>query len=453
MPHLVPRWGGLLLAGLAVLILTEPGVGARDRFQRGYAAFQERHYETARDVFRRLVRDSPDSPRSRDSRYFLRRMRMYGVTEAAPPILRVRLAEESRLAGRTPSRLTVRAPEDTPRGGIPPGSDWTARVGSDSTVVISAAGRTYRGRPFLRLEPAAYGDDLVHDGTSYRGRFELRAGRERVILINVLPVPHYLYGVVRKEIAPGWPLAAVKAQAVAARSYALYRRRHARGETYHLDSGGLAQVYGGRSAETRRVIRAVDTTRGQVLVHRGRLVPAFFHANSGGYVETAGAIWTGSRTPYIVAKPDTWSLRARHVSWGEVVPLGVLNRALREEGYPPMHDGASLRVAERLSSGRALKMSYRTPGGRRRTIDAETFRHAVGSDRVRSTWFEAIRTRGDHVHFRGRGWGHGVGMSQWGAHTMASAGVGYRRILSFYYQKGRIHPHFGPGSSEVKKDG
>lgn len=445
--------GGILLAGLLLLVPVAVDGAERELFRRGYTAFQEQRYGTARGVFHRLVRMFPDSPRGRDGRYFLRRMDMYGVREEPPPVLRVRLAEGSRITGRTRFRLAVRGPGDGAREDVPPDSEWTARVDSDSTVVITTDDRRRRGRPFLRLEPTAAGEDLVHDGTPYRGRFELRAGGGRVMLINVLPVHHYLYGVIRKELAPGWPRAAVKAQAVAARSYALYRRRRAGGTSYHLDSGGRAQVYGGRPAETRRVRRAVDITRGQVLVHRGRLVPAFFHANSGGHVETAGAIWTGSRTPYIVAKPDTWSLRARHARWHASISDVEINRALREKGYPNMDGDASLRVAERLPSGRALALSYRTAEGGRRAIDAETFRSAVGSDRVRSAWFETIRDREGRVDFRGRGWGHGVGMSQWGAHAMASAGVDYRRILSFYYQLGRLHSDFGPGPPEGEDDG
>lgn len=445
-------WLGLVGLILTAVLMAPPPGETGDRFRRGYGAYREGRYETAGRVFRRLIRDSPGSPRSRDGRYFLRRIRTFGEGGVSPPVLRVRLAHKRRVAGRTRSRLRIRGPDGSIRGRMPSGTEWAAQTGAGSDVEISAEGLVRRGRPYLRLEPAGDEAGLVHGGTAYRGRFELRARQGNVTLINVIPVHHYLYGVVRKEIAPGWPRAVVKAQAVAARSFALDRVRRSDGRPFDLDAGSLAQVYGGRAAETRRVIRAVNATRGQVLVHRGRLVPGFFHANSGGHVETAGAIWTGSRTPYIVSKPDTWSLGARHDRWRETVSHVRLDRALREAGHPGIHEDPGVRVEERLPSGRTRTLSYRTDEGSRRRIEAETFRLAVGANRLRSAWFESIRGENDRIRFRGRGWGHGVGMSQWGAHAMAEAGVGYRRILSFYYQNGRLHPDYGPGLPGVRGD-
>ena len=264
---------------------------------------------------------------------------------------------------------------------------------------------------------------------SFRGDLELRHRPSGIEFVNILDVEDYLRGVVAKEMVSTWPLEALKAQAVAARTFALHRADKRADEPYDVEAGVRSQVYGGFGAETPDTDHAVAETRGEVLLYEGRFALANFHANSGGATAGAGDVW-GVEVPYLKGRSDPYSLEAPNSDWTCSLGRSDLARLIGAPGGAGP-GSIGLAVEARDPSGRAMSGLVSTKD-RRKRIGSNQFRLDMGPGRVRSTNF-SVHKRGGAYHIAGKGFGHGVGMSQWGARRMAAEGFGCREILGFYY--------------------
>lgn len=415
-------------------------------FLRGLIAFRKGNHARARTHFKKLIRNHPEHPRSEDASYYLDRIKLYSPSAQAP-MVRVQLDQTGRAEGSASGPTLARRSSGETITVVQADQSWSLHRGYLGGLELTVANESHslEGGEGVVFEPLGSGAHVAYDNSRYRGTIKVLPEGETFNVVNVLPLDQYLFGVVRKEIAPGWPIETVKAQSVAARSFALSKIDEDTG-VFDLKSSHLAQVYGGMEAETKRVRKAVRATRGEVLTYSDRVVPAYFHANSGGHIETAASVWNGSRTPYIVPKPDTWSRNTRHYRWEASVSVEQLNRSLSKHDYPRLSQSPDVRVESRLESGRSRSISYRTRYDSRRTLPASDFRMAVGPNRLKSSWFESIRRNGSTLHFEGRGWGHGIGMSQWGAHRMGEKGLSYRKILNFYYERAKLMGQYGLGT-------
>jgi stage II sporulation protein D len=244
--------------------------------------------------------------------------------------------------------------------------------------------------------------------------------------IQELRLEDYVAGVVTGEMPATFPPEALKAQAVAARSYALTRRiaALAAGRRWDLSAGVLAQVFhpGKPSAAARA---ATAATAGEVLALGMVPVDAYFHASCGGTTE-AGAPALAHDLPYLVAAPCGRCDDAAGVRWSVRVERAELGRVAglrRKVG--------EVRIAERTGSGRAARVELEA-GKRTVSLAGADLRRRLGWSRLPSLSFE-VRVEGDDVVFDGRGRGHGAGMCQWGAAGMAREGKGYKEILAHYY--------------------
>jgi stage II sporulation protein D len=299
------------------------------------------------------------------------------------------------------------------------------------------AGRMQRGR----IEISAPGGFLRVNGKLYRSRLSILAKGNSCAVINTLDLEKYLAGLINKEMVPSWPLEALKAQAVASRTYALYQARENRRRDYDLESTTQDQVYDGASSETPRSSRAVAETRNQVLAFGDRPIKAYFHANCGGMTEVPEFVWGGGHQGQFrtVACPyhqrekyrRRWSVQVNRAQLESalrkvagLIPRGFLRIAHLEAGAP----NASQRLSDVLISDAS---------GNNLIISANTFRNAVGNTKVKSTAF-TIRKAADGYRIEGEGAGHGVGMCQVGARGMADEGKGYRQILRYYYPLAKI---------------
>lgn len=277
--------------------------------------------------------------------------------------------------------------------------------------------------------------------TRYRGGMEFRVENGALLAINELNIEDYLRGVVPREMPAGWPEEALKAQAVAARNYALQRVEATRGSSYNVSNDRLSQVYGGYDAESPATSRAVDATRGLVMEYGDRLITAFFHSCSGGSTENAEDIW-GNPVPYIRGREDPYDKNDRYYDWRVEYTADQLAVQLRS--YDDGYDFAEIDDLEELartSSGlRVEKMAVTgtDSGGRSvRTViaPADKVRFALG---LRSAMFTLNKVYDQNrklsgVVISGNGWGHGLGMSQWGARGMAEQGYNFQDILQYYY--------------------
>ncbi len=271
----------------------------------------------------------------------------------------------------------------------------------------------------------------VGDGF-YFGRVQIEGDRKsRLRIVNRLPLEVYLLGIVGSEMHAAWPLEALKAQAVAARTYAMHRRTmmRARNSPFDLSSTVLSQVYKGAEDIAPSVVRAVKETRGELMGYHHDVVEALYHSTCGGQTVSARRGF-GKAVPYLIPRICHWCRASTKYRWRLSLPLWEVSRALKKAGLSQGKLQGLHRPA--LSSGLRL-----TERGRKKELSPNALRKAVGYGRVFSDRFTAF-TRGAKVHMQGRGFGHGVGMCQWGARGMALGGKTYRQILRHYYPGVRI---------------
>ncbi|MDQ7031344.1 MAG: SpoIID/LytB domain-containing protein [Desulfonauticus sp.] len=262
----------------------------------------------------------------------------------------------------------------------------------------------------------------------YRGWLALKVKNKQLLVINYLPLEEYLKGVVPKEMSPAWPLEALKAQAVAARSYAYFLHLKSEDKDYDLYSDVGSQVYGGVSSHLRSK-RAVDETRGIILFYKNRPVLAYFHAHSGGVLESAQNVWKVN-FPYFKIKQDYYSNEAKKMYWQAEVPLSKLEQVLHDKGFG-LAGIKRIKCAKFSPSGRVEAFEIQARNGRI-LLASNSLRIWLGPFWVKSTLCK-VSQQGNKIYFSGKGYGHGVGMSQWGAYNLAQKGKDYQKILQFYY--------------------
>ena len=171
----------------------------------------------------------------------------------------------------------------------------------------------------------------IVNGKSYRGTLEIMPAERGLLVVNELPLEEYLVGLINCEISSVWPLEAIKAQAVVARSYALYQKEARKGALYHLESTVLDQVYDGCAVEDARAALGVRETAGEVLTFNGDVVPAFFHSNCGGHTEAVEQVWS-TKISFLGGVSCRYCLDAPTASWDVTLSLAKIEVLLRAGG-------------------------------------------------------------------------------------------------------------------------
>ncbi len=331
---------------------------------------------------------------------------------------------------------------------------WTVRP-ADGGVELQGGGETVRSTGVLVARPA--GGQVRVDGRRYRGAILLRRAASGVTAANVLDMETYLLGVVPHEIGAGRPpeeVEAVKAQAIAARTYAVRHmgRRDALGFDFYATVQD--QVYGGAESEDPVSTDAVRSTAGEIITYNGQPIEAYYHSTCGGRTAALHEVWPGSPRPYLQSVSDRnpaggWfcesSNRFRWTEeWDEAELESTLTAALATRGgVGTVTEVESIAITERSPSGRAAQLRLRTNLGED-VVPGDSIRWVLRpapNRGLNSTAIE-LHTRGDgHVTglvVEGAGWGHGIGMCQIGALGRARAGHSYREILGTYYPGTRI---------------
>jgi stage II sporulation protein D len=283
-----------------------------------------------------------------------------------------------------------------------------------------------------RIEPLGEGEIEV-DGLKYRGNMEIvHDGQGTLTVINDVALEDYVEGVLAGEIPHDWPLEALKAQAIAARTFAFLKMLDARqkGQTCDVENTTFYQVYQGTGKVDDDMKRAVRETRGEILVYRNRPIEAYFHSNCGGHTTAAKDVW-GKDQPYLRSVACDFGNNGAHYRWKATVPIRDIVRKLKAIGVT-LSDVVRISGLDMDGGDRIVNLDILDSDGRVHTIKASAFRMALGPDLVKSTHFNA-RVEGDQVLFDGKGWGHGVGLCQEGAQGMANQGYGAFDILRHYY--------------------
>ena len=272
------------------------------------------------------------------------------------------------------------------------------------------------------------------NGKKYHGNMEISPAEKGLLVVNELPLEDYLVGLINCEISSLWPMEAIKAQAVIARSYAVYQKEVRKNAVYHLESTVMDQVYEGCETEDSRAGRGVKETAGEVLTYKGNVIQAFYHSNCGGHTESSENVW-GFSLPYVQGVDCSYCLATPSAKWEQTMPLNKIESLLKGNGYQ-VAGLLDIRTGRTNRSGRVTDLTLICAKGRL-MISAVNFRKIIGYTFIKSTNFEA-GIAGDDAVFTGIGYGHGVGLCQWGAKQRAGDGFDYREILSYYYPGTRL---------------
>ncbi|MGB5105515.1 MAG: SpoIID/LytB domain-containing protein [Candidatus Zixiibacteriota bacterium] len=291
------------------------------------------------------------------------------------------------------------------------------------------------------------------DKRKFRGIFEFYPdGHDTMYVVNVLHVEDYLRGVLAPEIGrrKEEEVEAVKAQAVAARTYALVTRNKYPGKEYDLVNEILDQVYTGVEGEQRLTDLALKQTRGEVMKSAGRLIDAYYHSTCGGHTDNIEDVWEKEPRSYLVSvEDDTFCNWSKYYTWDEEFPAVTLLANVRS--YLKSTGRTSSRLGKTLND---IAIESRSPGGRIAALKlvTEAGSTALGKDIIRWAFARPglpgiLRSSDFAVELKrnangsvatallhGRGYGHGVGMCQCGAIGRARAGIDYKSILTHYYK-------------------
>jgi stage II sporulation protein D len=284
-----------------------------------------------------------------------------------------------------------------------------------------------------RLAPAA-GSAIKVGSHRYRGALILRLDPGQTLtIVEELGMEQYLEGVLPHEMDPDWPLEALKAQAVVARTFAYANMGKFRKDGFDLTSDTRSQVYRGLTAVNENVRAAVRQTRGEVLGWNGKLLRVYYHACCGGATTDPGSAWGSDDAPPrpLRGVRDPWCRLSPHMKWTAYFPWPDLTAALSERRVLP---GAltALKTGARDAAGFLTSVVAKTKGGSV-AVAARELRTALGATELRSTRIRAVSNLKKGVEFSGAGSGHGVGLCQWGARLQADKGRNYDQILSFYF--------------------
>ncbi|WDV47536.1 SpoIID/LytB domain-containing protein [Clostridiaceae bacterium M8S5] len=312
-------------------------------------------------------------------------------------------------------------------------------------------------------------------GKKYRGYISFGNKEGLLIPINTLKLNEYLYGVVAKEISSTWPIESIKAQAVAARNYgAMYIGKGKAGE-YDLDDTQNSQSYEGYSFEKAIINKAIDDTKDVVIKYKGEIVPTYYHSNSGGHTEDSENVW-GGYEGYIRGVEDEFSIGSPSDTWELVLNKEQINEKLLASGYD-LGAIKNIEIIEASKYGRVQQLLIEGSKDKAILIKGKA-RLVFGTTKIKSAWFEVSGGQDSYVFdvnsgqitktavdnkkilnskgnndiyiydgnetirlengsgkytFTGKGYGHGIGMSQWGSKAMAEQGYDYKAILKHYY--------------------
>ena len=357
----------------------------------------------------------------------------------------------------------------------------------------------------IKIMPVA-GGLLQVEGKKYRGDIEIISNNSLLKVINIIELEKYLYGVLKLEISPNWPVEALRTQAIAARTFALANMNKYIDQGFNLCATANSQEYGGISCEHPATNKAVDDTRGIIATYNGNPINAVYHSDCGGSTENSEDVW-GGYVPYLRSVYSDYeeTVSPPNHQWDYSLSEQEIIAKLAQNDYH-FNKIREIVIGEKTETGRVKSIEIWGNNNKKVTLKSNDFRLLMGPNLVRSSLFtmenrggsrtkpitqnnelqapnpeqedsqkkvsdilkedrdftisellellnrpkktpepkesskpQIIENNVDNaeltVVFHGKGCGHGVGLSQWGAHGMAKLGFNYEEILKYYYQE------------------
>jgi len=365
---------------------------------------------------------------------------------------------------------------------VPPSSTRIAVLTSDGKVKLMYDSATGAFRIYPRKEKSPSLFRINGDSKKvYRGGVEvLRQTGSDLTVINVLPLEEYLYGVVPGEIGASSPVEALKAQAVAARTYTINNLSKYKHLNFNLCTTTYSQVYKGYSVEHPATNKAIDDTKGEIVTYNGKPAAVFYFSSSGGKTEDVKNVWGSDGYPYLASVDDPYeSGTSWHYNWQVSYTAQKIGEIMADRGFN-LGNIVGVYITKRSEAGRATEVVVKGTKGERvytnsntrafLSLDSQWYDITTDSDVsvltasgssvntqlngkkvLTASGVNTINTTGSlsvegsggvkkkvptvptTYIFTGKGWGHAVGMSQEGAKGMADAGFTYKEILTHYF--------------------
>lgn len=248
-------------------------------------------------------------------------------------------------------------------------------------------------------------------------------------VLNRVDLEEYVKGVVPAEVSSTWHPEMLKAQAVAARTYALYQQMLSTTREYDVVATVQDQVYRGKQGIDAGILRAVEETRGLVITYQDAPIYAAFSSTAAGLTEDAMNVWSKDY-PYLKGVECPFDLMSPYYQWKSSFKIDALEQSLRQQGFT-VGSIATMTPLSFSRGGRVATLRILHSGGEL-VLRGEELRKAVGYTIIPSTQF-SIESIGRDVVLSGFGAGHAVGMCQWGAKELAELGYPFSTILRYYY--------------------
>ncbi len=302
-----------------------------------------------------------------------------------------------------------------------------------SSVLIKAVEKGFMVNDLLVKAPllkiASPKNDLEAEGQPLRGLIEVRKKGKGLIVINELDIEDYLKGVVPEEMAYDWHPEALKVQAIVARTYALYQKRHNSNRGFDLASTVQDQVYQGVGTERPETSMAVAMTDGLVVTYGDELALTLYHSTSAGPTQDIREVW-GQDLSYLRGVDCPFDENSPYYRWEKKIPLQRFEDSLTQSGLS-VGSLATFTPYLWTSSGRVREVRVLHSRGEL-LLKGEEIRKIVGYRVLPSTHFDVVAI-GRDIILRGKGYGHGVGLCQWGTKIQSEQGKSFLEILQYYY--------------------
>ncbi len=270
---------------------------------------------------------------------------------------------------------------------------------------------------------------FTFNGNKYRGPLLIYRGKRGIDIIERADLEEYLKGVLPYEMSPSWPLEALKAQAVSARTYALKSLEQKKSGPFDLYSDTGSQVYKGSVNNFANIAKAVEETKNQVLRYEGEIFYTFYHSNCGG--GTDALPWLKNEIKPLRGVSCKYDKEGANANWS----LSLSQSAVNDFLAPKQVKGKlkKIKIGKKLESGRASTLIFIT-NKEKRAIACDEFRLYIGANKFKSCKISKIKG----LYFEGKGFGHGMGLCQEGAKEMARRGKNYKKILKYYYPSSKL---------------
>lgn len=293
----------------------------------------------------------------------------------------------------------------------------------------------------LPVKFSSYEGKIRVNNRVYPGEIKVLVSTEGVTLVNIVDIERYLYGVVPYEISQNWTDEMLKVQSVIARTYAVLNLGRHKNEGFDLCSDVHCQVYKGLSKNMyTRVKKAVDATKGMVVVDEetNKPVQTYYHAACGGGTENVTDIWGGGiDSKHLLGVDCNYCASSPYSSWKCEIAQNKFVQLLETNGFFIGKTVKKIKIVSTTKKGRAKEVEI-VGSDSLVTLRGEDLRKILGYNKLRSTKIKDVEVDKDKITFYGKGWGHGIGLCQWGANYLSQKGYKFDKIIKFYYPHVRI---------------